>query len=304
MPLGSVVLAQLLDGEDGSGGEAIVPEGGVEAESWILAAGILVGSVLLAVALRRLVVGWVERRDTEHRAALIVGRFLSALTVVGGLVYALSAVGVRIGPLLGALGIGGIAFAFALQHILENSVASVLLQTRRPFQAGDQISSNEHRGTVEAVTFRAVMLRTEDNDRVFVPSAEVLRKPLLNHTAFDRRRTTVMVGVAYDTDLDLARRVLLHAATAAEGVLEHPPTEAWVEQFGDSSIDFAVRFWHPPRIADEWRIRDAVARTVKRELDAAGITIAFPQRTLWFPEGLGEPGDRGLDTTPREAGHG
>lgn len=278
-------------GEEETGGEAILAEGGIDAADWILAAAILAGSFLLAAAVRRLVVRLVERSDEEHHVAIVVGRFVSAVVIVGGFVYALSVLGVRIGPLLGAIGIGGIALAFALQHVLENSVAAVLLQARRPFVVGDQISSSELRGTVEDINLRAVVIRTEGGNRILLPSSSVLQNPLTNHTAFDRRRTTLTVAVAYDTDLDRAQQVLADAAADAPGVLEFPAVEAYVHEFADSGVNFALRYWHPPRIADEWRVRDEVARTVRRALVEAGITIPFPQRTLWWGEGPEGNGD-------------
>lgn len=282
------VLAQVTptttgNGDNGSNGEAIVT-GGMGVDDWIEAAAILAGAVLVAMAIRRLVTRWVERQETTHQIALVIGRFLSAIVVLVGIVYALIALEVRIGPLLGALGIGGIALAFALQHVLENSVAAVLLQTRRPIRVGDQVTVIDQRGTVIEINFRAVVLLSEGGNHIFIPAAEVLRNSFTNHTTFGRRRTTLRVGVAYGTDLDRAQEVIGAAVSSAEGVLPNLPIEVLVECFNESSIDLAVRFWHPPRIIDEWRVRDAVAREVKRALEAEGIVIPFPQRRLWFPE--------------------
>jgi small-conductance mechanosensitive channel len=73
--------------------------------------------------------------------------------------------------------------------------------------------------------------------------------------------------------------------TSVDGVLSEPPPRAFVEQFGDSSIDFALRFWHEPQTAVQWDVRDRVARQLKKDLDAAGIEIPFPQRVLQVPRG-------------------
>ncbi len=226
----------------------------------------------------------VERDEdvSAGRAAQFVGRVVGGVVAVGGFVYALQVLGVRLGPLLGALGLGGLALAFAAQAILSNVFASVLLQARRPFRTGDQISTNDIEGTVEEVNLRTVVLRTYDGERVLVPCAEVLGAPIYNFTAHKARRTTIGVGVAYGSDLATAQRVLLEAMGSVEGVRPKPAPEAWVEAFGESSIDFAVRFWHAPDIATLWRVRSGVAMAVKSGLDAAGIQIPFPQRTLGF----------------------
>ena len=120
---------------------------------------------------------------------------------------------------------------------------------------------------------------------MYLPNADVLRNPIVNYTRTPVSRTELTVGVAYDTDLEQAREVLLGACRAADEVAEHPPPEAWVHEFAESSINIAVRYWHPADIASRWRVRNAVAVAVKRALDEAGMTIAFPQRTLWFGPG-------------------
>src|SRR5918911_169522 len=102
--------------------------------------------------------------------------------VAGGVMYSLSVLGVRLGPLVGALGIGGVALAFAAQTILANFLGSIILQLRRPFRRGDQIATAGCEGTVEDVNFRTVVLRTFDGERVLVPCSQVLSNPITNHT--------------------------------------------------------------------------------------------------------------------------
>jgi small conductance mechanosensitive channel len=255
---------------------------GITTGDWLLAAGIVVGAIVVSRLVKRLTASFVQRGDGARPAAQLVGRVVGGVVVVAGFVYALQVLGVRLGPVLGALGIGGLALAFAAQSILENLFASVLLQSRRPFRRGDQISTNEVEGTVVDVNFRTVVVRTYAGERVLVPCSQVLNNPIVNFTAGGTRRTTLDVGVAYDTDLATARRVLQGAVRSVDGVRADPAPEVWVEQFNESSIDFALRFWHAPDIATLWRVRSGVAMAVKSALDDAGITIPFPQRTLGF----------------------
>src|SRR5207249_11269776 len=86
------------------------------------------------------------------------------------------------GPLLGALGIGGIALAFALQDILENFIAGLIIQARRPFRRGDEINTHDYVGRVEDVNLRNVIIRTFDGERVLLPNAMVLKAPV-EHTS-------------------------------------------------------------------------------------------------------------------------
>ena len=256
----------------------------VTLSEWVQALVVFAAAILLAVVLRRVLVRTIDREADRHLGRLM-GRFLSVVVVAVGAVYALDVVGVRIGPLVGALGVGGIALAFAAQDILQNLVAGVLLQVRHPFRVNDQIGSGDYEGTVEDVNLRTVELTTYDGLTVYLPNAEVLKNPIVNYTRTPVSRTQLTVGVAYDTDLELAREVLIDACRDAEGVQPAPPPEAWVLEFGESSIDIVLRYWHAADIASRWRVRSAVAVSVKRRLDASGITIPFPQRTLWFGPG-------------------
>ena len=265
------------------GDEVVIAEG-LTALDWLLAGAVLVAGFALGRLARALVARRYAEDDGEPGAADALGRSVGLLLGLAGFVYALVILEVRLTPLLGAIGIGGIAIALAAQTVLTNALASTLLRLRHPFRRGDQIRTNDLEGRVVDVNFRTVVLVSMDGERVYIPASKVLDEPIVNFTARPRRRTTLEIGVDYATDLPTARDVLLEAARSAEGVLPHPEPEVLVQGFGESSIDLVVRFWHGPTIAEMWRTRSAVAMAAKAALDGAGIEIPFPQRTLsWRP---------------------
>lgn len=247
------------------------------------AAVVLLAALVIARIARVVIRRLFARSPADDFLGDLFGRIASYVIVSIGLIYALEGLGVAIAPLLGALGIAGIAIAFALQDILENFVAGIMLQLRRPFTAGDEIESGDHEGTVVAVDARTVTVLTPGGETIRLPSAEVIKNPIINHTANGQRRTTVDVGVAYDTDLDQAAQIAIDAASAVAGVAADPAPEALVHTFGPSSIDIAIRFWHAPSIAARWRTRDEVARSVARSFEANSISIPFPQRVVHLP---------------------
>lgn len=251
----------------------------------VLGVAVFAVTLMLAIVVRRVMIRTLDRGDSDRHTGRLVGRLVGVVIVIGGTVYALELAGLRVGPMLGALGIGGIALAFAAQDILSNFVAGVLLQVRRPFRVGDEIGSGDHEGRVEDVNLRTVRIKTYDGVTVYLPNAEVLQSPIVNYTKTPLNRTSLTVGVAYDSDLEQVRSIILSACAGADGVEAVPPPEAWVEEFGDSSINLVVRYWHASDIASRWRIRNVVAISVKRAFDDAGVTIPFPQRTLWFGPG-------------------
>jgi small conductance mechanosensitive channel len=261
--------------------EEVIPRG-LEAADWIRAGVIVLVALIVARILQALIERGATRVDMDRPLVPLLARTVRNVVAAAGLLVALASLEVQLGPLLGALGIGGLAIAFAAKTILENLFASILLRTRRPVRRGDEISTLDCDGTVEDINLRVVILRSYDGERVFLPCLAVLNHPIVNHTVNGIRRTTLQVGVSYDTDLDRATQVLEAAVREADGVQDVPPVEVRVERFGESSIDFSVRFWHAPTNATLWQVRSEVARSVKRRLDEAGITIPFPQRTLGF----------------------
>ncbi len=241
--------------------------------------------VIATFVVRDALIRALGRGEADRIVGRQVGRFVGLLLFVLGTVYVLSVAGVKLAPLLGALGVGGIAVAFAAQDILQNLVAGLLIQLRRPFRTGDQITSLGFDGTVLDVDLRAVRLLTFDGLDVVLPNAAVLGAPITNHTKTPMRRTTLQIGVAYDTDLDAARRIILGSVGAVAGVETEPPPTVWVEEFADSAITIAAMFWHRSEIAVRWQVRNDVAIAVKRVLDESGVE----------DHGRGLPGRRSLE---------
>lgn len=260
--------------------DVFAPKQGLNAFDWLTAGIILVASIIVAQIAKRLLQSFFARK-LDPALATLISRVVSYVLVLIGLIYALDSLGVEIAPIIGALGIAGIALAFALQDILENFVAGVLLQLKRPFTYGDQVMINGHEGTVESIDSRLVTIVEPNGETVLIPSASVIKADIINYTQIGRRRTSLPVGVAYGTDLSVAQRVLTEAVTGSAGVLASPSPEVLFEAFGESSIDFVVRFWHEPKIADFWSARSEVGVAIDAALADASITIPFPQRTVW-----------------------
>ena len=246
----------------------------------------LVSSVLLALVAKRLV-----RRilnDIEGMpllAADVIARIVSYVIITFGIVMALEALGFSFGLVGSVFLLLIILVVLAAKPLLQDLGAGLIIQLRRPFHVGDQVVINEVEGNIGEVSARTVRLITVDGRRVHFPNRAVLEGAITNLTSEGRRLTTFIVGAAYDTDLERAREVIVTALGTAPSVLDDPSPEAFVQEFADSTINIACRFWHQPEIQAEWAARDEAMRAVKRALDDHGITIAFPQRVLWSHEG-------------------
>lgn len=197
-----------------------------------------------------------------------------------GLVIAFAAAGIDLSSLALLAGALGVGIGFGLQSIVNNFVSGLILIFERPIQIGDTIELQELIGTVKHVGIRASTVRTFDGAEVIVPNADLIAGRVVNWTLSDRlRRMEVAVGVAYGTNPHQVKDVLLEVVRGNSEILENPEPFALFQGFGDSSLDFVLRFW-TSNFANWLTIQSDVYFAVHDALDAAGIEIPFPQRDL------------------------
>lgn len=261
-------------------GELTLPDdvGGGE---WLQAGAICVGSIAVAIAVSRITRGLVARAIGPGFASIITGRVLGYLVFVIGLVYALNKLGIRVGPLLGALGLGGLVIALALQKVVENFVGGLILQARRPFTVGDTVVLDGHTGVVADIDSRTTVLRGLDASMIRIPNGDVLTTPIVNLTRESLRRSELTVGVAYDSNLEQASDLLNAAVGRVRRISSSPPPWVVLRGFGESSIDFSIFYWHPSDVPSELAATHDLVLAVHQALADGGITIPFPQMVVW-----------------------
>ncbi|PIG91784.1 mechanosensitive ion channel family protein [Gloeocapsopsis sp. IPPAS B-1203] len=205
-------------------------------------------------------------------------------TWVAGILFAcvLAFPDLRLGDIIGLLGLGSVAFGFAFQDIFKNFLAGVLLLLNEPFRLGDQIIVNGSEGTVEDITIRSTQIRTYQGERVLIPNAIVFTSSVQVLTAMPHRRTDLEVGVDYNTDLTSAIDLFLETVKQVKGVLPSPSPEVDAVAFGDSAIELVVRYWSAPQKIQVRQTRTRVIVELKRACDRAEINIPYPIRTLYY----------------------
>ena len=250
---------------------------------FVWATVVIAGAFLLSRLVRRVMRKALHRFShipDEH--VFLIARGTGWIIVFIGIIYAVTILGIDVGPaLMVMIGIGIVVF-FAGRRMMDNFSSGLVLQGTPMFGPGDQIVTESGTGTVLEITGRTVVMETIDGERVHIPNKTVIDSPVVNLTDLGSRRSTLEVGVAYGTHLDRAKQVLEGAAAACELVHAEPPPEALVCEFGDHAVKFQLLFWHAPLVLDQYRAMDGVARSVARDLRQHGIVIAFPQRTLWW----------------------
>ena len=197
-----------------------------------------------------------------------------------GLLIGLSAAGIEVGKFAIVAGALGVGIGFGLQNVVNNFISGLILVFERPIKIGDTIEVGQLVGEVRRIGIRSSTVRTGDGAEVIVPNANLIAGEVINWTLSDRaRRVKIAVGVAYGTEPRRVIELLVRAAEQHKDVLSHPRPNALFVRFGESSLDFELRFWTSN--FDFWSVvQSDVALAIHAALTSAGIEIPFPQRDL------------------------
>ncbi len=215
-----------------------------------------------------------RRRHTPSFSTVMAKIAGWAITTVGVLLaLAVTFPSVKPVDLLAGLGFFSVAIGFAFKDILENLLAGILLLFRQPFVGGDQIRVADNEGTVERITIRETVLTTFDGERVLIPNADVYKSAVRINTAHPFRRTSFVVGVAYEADLDRAHEEACRALARVDGVLVDPPPEALIVELRGSTVDLDLRFWSDSEESERRNVLDRAIGAVKSAFDEAGIEM-------------------------------
>ena len=207
-----------------------------------------------------------------RRVALIILGSIAVITLLGHF-------DVDISALVATLGIGSLAIALAAKDALADTISGFLIMIDRPFRIGDriQISDLDTWGDVIDIGLRSSRIRTRDNRMAIVPNSLIGKSLVVNYSyPNDEYRLQVHVGVAYGTDVELARSTMIEAIKNVDGVLPDRKVEALFLEFGDSALIFRVRWWLDSFV-DTRRMFDKVNTAIYNALNEAGIEMPCPQ---------------------------
>ena len=235
-------------------------------------------AIVLTVVVARLVRSMVERAlrrgRAERHVVVVVATLAYYAAFTLGLLVSLSLGGVNLGVLVGSLGLATVALGFALQDIVSNFTAGIVLLLEHPFTEGDHIAIAEAEGEVEEIRVRATRLRAPDGQLVLVPNKLLFTQVLTNSTATMRRRVEVLLEVPYGQDAARARELLLEVAAGLEGVSDDPEPRLLTQQLGQGARRLRLTFWVDSRSDDPDRVRSELLDTAEKRLRDAGVSLA------------------------------
>ncbi|MGR3433907.1 MAG: mechanosensitive ion channel family protein [Shimia sp.] len=250
----------------------------------------LVGSVLAAICLLIVgfaLAGWANRRITKigrrhERLDDTLFDFLGSIAryaIIGfTFLFVLNTFGVQTTSIVAVIGAAGLAIGLALQGTLSNIAAGVMLILFRPLKVGDFVEVNGQMGTVQQITLNFTELASLGNFQIIVPNSEVWGNTITNYSVYPTRRAEWTFGVGYGANLAEAERIIRDTIMADPRAKTDPAPFIQVTNLNASSVDFLVRVWCDR--TEFWGFQTDMTRAVKEALDAGGIDIPFPTRTI------------------------
>lgn len=212
--------------------------------------------------------------------------FVRNLIYIGLLAFvviaALNQLGIQTASFIAILGAAGLAIGLALQGSLANFAAGVLMIIFKPFKVGDFIEGGGAAGVVEKIEIFTTQLKTPDNKTIVLPNAKLTGDNITNFTVKGTRRVDFVFGIGYGDDIDKARSIIKGIIDADERVLKEPESMIVVSELADSSVNFTVRAWSS--VDDYWALYFDTIEKVKKQFDAQGVSIPFPQRDVHLYE--------------------
>ncbi|MFN3308873.1 MAG: mechanosensitive ion channel family protein [Anaerolineales bacterium] len=240
---------------------------------------IFLAGLYLAKLVSHLLEAALKRREASIEITALLSMTTRWTIIILGTITALQRF-FDVTAFLAGLGIIGFSIGFALQDILKNFAAGVILLLQQPFKVGDSIEVSNYSGTVQTINIRTTELRAFDGRLVIIPNADLLANTIVNLTRADKRRIDLRVGVDYSSDLQKVHEALLRALQTVPGFLPDPAPMIVSETFGDSAIELRAYFWIDLSATNLFNARDEAMKRIKAEFERQEIHVPYPITTV------------------------
>ncbi|NVJ87232.1 MAG: mechanosensitive ion channel family protein [Algoriphagus sp.] len=219
-----------------------------------------------------------EKRESNPSLNNFLVGVIKALLYVSLIIGIATILGVPLTSFVAVLGAAGLAIGLALQGSLSNFAGGVLILLFKPFKVDDVITAQGHTGTVREIGIIYTRMTTFDNKEIIIPNGGLANSDVINMSTQQKRRVDMTVGVAYGTNIKVARETILAIFKNDERVLQDPEPVVFLNNFGDSSLDLVIRVWtEAPNL---WPVYFDSMEAINLAFEEKGIEIPFPQRVV------------------------
>ena len=213
---------------------------------------------------------------TRYAVITVLGYFIFAV----GLTMAFSILGVEWAKFQWIVAALGVGIGFGLQEIIANFISGLIILFERPIRIGDYVTIGDQSGTVSRIKIRATTLTDLDNREILIPNKEIITGRVTNWTLSNAvTRLKMFVGIAYGSDTDKARDIMLGVLKSHSKTLDRPRPQALFTGFGESALDFELRAFIA-NFEDRFPVLDGLHSQINKALEAENISVPFPQRDL------------------------
>lgn len=227
----------------------------------------------------KVITGIFRKMMNKSRLKGAAGNFLTSLVktalVVLYVIILLSMLGVDTTSLVALFSVLTLAISLAVQGVISNLASGIMLVVTKPFEEGDFVDIGGTSGTVEKINITCTKLKTGDNKVVTIPNSSVTSAVITDYSTKDTRRVDFTFSVAYGSDVEKVKSIILDVLTKHELTLDDPAPMVRLTEHGASSLDFVARVW--AKNSDYWTVCFDVKEQVLAALEANNISIPFPQ---------------------------
>ncbi len=242
----------------------------------------LVIGVFLSKQIVRILGKAFQRSNMDGIMASFIRSIVKIVLYVLLAVIALSILDVPMDSIVAVIASAGVAVGLALKDSLSNLAGGFIILFSKPMKEGDTIEVDGVIGKVEAISILYTRLVTADNKTVYIPNGTVSKDKIINYTDKELRRVDLLFGISYESDIDMAKNVLLEEVKAASESLADPPPEVYVSSHDDNAVILRLQVW--TKSGDYWTLYYRLMENVKKAFDRNGISIPYPQVELHIPE--------------------
>ncbi len=241
----------------------------------------IIGYALIKYLLRFLSHG-LKRSNMDNIAAGFVRSVIRILLYVVLSVIVLSILNVPMDSIVAVIASAGVAIGLALKDSLSNLAGGFILLFAKPVKQGDTVQIEGTIGKVEQIDILYTKIVTPDNTVAFIPNGKVTTAKIINYTEKETRRVEIALGIAYESDLDAARKVVLDVVQRHPLAMAEPAAEVLVQNHGMDAIELLLRVWC--KSTDYWTVYYDLMEQTKQAFDSNAIEIPYHKVEVHLPE--------------------
>lgn len=246
------------------------------------AAIVLFLGILFAKSLTKLVKRSLKRSNIDATAASFLQSLISVALYAIVVIMVLSVLNVPMTSIITVLGTAGLAIGLALQDSLANVAGGFLIMFTKPLKVGDLVKFGDATGTVKSVGILQTKLILGDRTIVCIPNGQVADSVIVNYSEQELRRLDMEIGISYEDDFELAKKLIAELITAHPLAVDEPEPLVRVGEFGDNAVVLHVRAWTAND--DYWDLHYDLHEQIKTAFDQNGVHFPFPQMDVHFDE--------------------